>query len=113
MAHRKSSRLEDDPVLRRARRILVSAEREAGAVDSLNSPKSAGRRALATPLTADRRRRIIGLIADLQLSLDALIKGRDHLAQEVGMALQRKQAVSAYHRTNLLLRKGRRDQSTK
>jgi hypothetical protein len=106
MARRRLSATPDDPILRQARRIVARAAHEIGAPtchDGGPEPRPAG----PSQAITDRRRKIIGLIADLKLSIRAMRDRRDQLRQEVGTVVRTSHAVSAYHRTSLLVKPAR------
>jgi len=104
MARGRRPRSADEHVLRSARRILARIAHEI--VEPARRQQAAG--GLSKPLTAGQRRRIVGFIADLKLSIMAMKDRRDQLGREAGMVLQRRDAVTAYHRTSLLAKPGRR-----
>jgi hypothetical protein len=59
----------------------------------------------ARPLAPVARRVAIGLLADLELSIGTLRARLRQLEQEAGQARRSGQAMLAYHRTSLLVRR--------
>ena len=104
MPRRKRSGPEDDIILRRARHVMARAACEFG-TSHARYPSNAGAPGeTRRPLRPEQRRRIVGLIADLDLVIKAMRSRRDQLGREAGTVFQRRQVVSAYHRASLLLR---------
>jgi hypothetical protein len=104
MTGRKSRRPENDTLLRRARRLIAQAAREFGAPSSGVLAKPRGPSVPIRSLPAERRRRIVGLVAELDLAIKAMRQRRDELGRKAGLAFRNRNAVSAYHRSSLLLR---------
>jgi hypothetical protein len=102
MAIRKYFRREDDVVLRRARHVMARAKREVGS--SLGRYPSQAADDTRGQMSPEQRRRIVSLIADLDLVIKAMRSRRDQLGSQAGMVFQRRQVVSAYHRASLILR---------
>jgi hypothetical protein len=86
--HRLAPAAGDDPLLGRLHRTLAAA-----AAIRQDSPS----------LAAAGRRAAIGLVADLELSIGLMRARLRELEQEAGQARRSGQAVSAYHRTSLLV----------
>lgn len=95
-------RLPEDSVLRRARRLVAAAAREVGVPLPFRSLSPNVNRSIS-PLTAQQRSRIIGLIAELKLSIKAMRVRRDELGEKAGFVFRHRSVTSAYHRTSRLL----------
>lgn len=108
MARRKVREPKNDTALRRARRLVRLAAQEFGPPSPRGAtlPGTPPRGAVA--LSSERRRRIIGLIAELGLVIKAMRQHRDELGQKISLVFRNRRVVSAYHRTSLLLNSDRR-----
>ncbi len=103
MARRKRHQSDNDVLLRRARRLVALARHETGASAPRISAQP-GVSAAVRSLPPGRRRRIVGLIAELDLAIKAMRLHRDELGRKAGLVFRNRNVVSAYHRTSLLLR---------
>jgi hypothetical protein len=83
-------RRDDDPLLRRAHRVLADVARLVGPVPESSSPNP------SVPLSGEARRRLLAAAADLELLLRVLTKSQDALGIEMQTRLRHLAAVSAY-----------------
>jgi hypothetical protein len=99
MAAHKRFRPEKDPILQRARRVIARARRE---IEKMTARDPSRRGESGSATTHERRRLIIGLIADLDLAIKAMRARRDEIGEQAGIVFHRRQVISAYHRVSLL-----------
>jgi hypothetical protein len=92
MTSKRSIVADDDPLLHRARRVLMEAARLIGPLDK----RVAGNAAVLAHSVS--RGRILSLAADLEMLIRVLTKSRDALDLEMATRTRQITAISAYGR---------------
>lgn len=107
MIERRRASRRNDLDLRRARRLVARAALEFGA-PARNSQTQPGNAAFVRrSLTREAKRRVISLIAELDLVISSLRRRREEIGNEAGLVFRSRQVASAYGRVSTILRRDR------
>lgn len=107
MIRRRKILRKDDRDLRRARRLIVRAQREFDVSIGEQTPRQEHPTAARRQLSPNAKRRLLGLIAELDLVIKALRRQREDIGQEAGIVFRNRQVASAYGRVGQILRQDR------